>query len=183
MLVHAFVSLLVSVCVTLIAHLLRGFGRFHIYRKIVYKKDSPNVCLQILGSNGQLKLCAPVWLEFVNTKRKPVILRDISLILFNGDEEVGKMVQINRSINTASKNDSKENVYGNKGKYSFVVQSESVANFDVLYWLKYNGKDFDRILFSYYTSRGKRILKDFVDFPDGWQSKHRLKDVSWQEIK
>lgn len=183
MLDHALLSIGASVIVTVIANSFRSFGKLRIYRKIVYKKNSSGISLQIVGENGQVKLCAPVWLEFVNTKRKPLILRDISLVLFKGDKEAGKMVQISHSTFSNPKKPLETKEYGNEGKYTLVIPGESVINVDMLYWLRFNNVDFDRILFSYYNSRGKRILKDLVDFPGGWESKHKLKDEFWQEIK
>lgn len=183
MIVNALVSLAVSISVVLIAGTFRHFGRFSIYRKIVCLKEQPEICLQISEYAGKPVLIAPVWFEFINAKRKPIILRDIGLVLFKGDKETGQMKQVNHStVKSFPEMNSQTTVYAHDGKHSVVIQGESVVNLDMLYMLEHNKLDFDRMLLRYFNARGKKIYKSFVDFPDGWSSDRRLEDDSWFKI-
>ena len=181
--VGAFISILTTLISKFVDGLLNKQGDVLIYRKLVYQKNSINKSMGIYNENNEILLIIPLWIEIQNTKKIPIIIRDFSLVLYKGGKRIKKMKQINYQTDIVNGKEL-EVYYGDNGRYSFILQPESIMRYDLLYILKRNECmfDFDEIRIVYYNYKNSQIENKFKEIRNSWELKQFNIDEEWIKL-
>ena len=179
--VGAFISILATAISKFVDSWLNKQGDVIIYRKLVYQKNSTNKSMGVYDEHNETVLVVPLWIEIQNTKKIPIIIRDFSLELYKDGNKIKKMRQITHE---KSGNSEPEIYYGDNGRYSFLIQPESIMRYNLLYALKRNEckLDFDEIKISYYNSNNRQIIKKFKEIRESWKSNQLDIDEDWIKL-
>lgn len=179
--VGAFISILTTAISKFVDSWLNKRGDVIIYRKLVYQKNSTNKSMGVYDEHNETVLVVPLWIEIQNTKKIPIIIRDFSLELYKDGNKIKKMRQITHE---KSGNSELEIYYGDNGRYSFLIQPESIMRYNLLYALKRNEckLDFDEIKISYYNSNNRQIIKKFKEIRESWKSNQLDIDEDWIKL-
>lgn len=173
--IGAFLSLLGSIVFALLNKLSNKIGDFKIYTKVVYSKIDNSTAMQV--KNNSLHI--PIWVEFINTKNETIIIRDFNIAIYNNNEFINKMTQIN-FINK----DSEKIVLANNGSYTFIIPPRSAVKYDLYFTLKYNAspRDFNNLKIIYHNNKDKIHTINFKNFAAGWNSNIIIKDKDWNRL-
>ncbi len=154
-----------------------------IYRKLVYEKNSDKRPSGIYNMNGEIVMRLPIWIEIQNMKKTPVIIRDFGVVLYKKGRRIKKMKQINYQKDNTKK-DSVLVYYGDNGRYSFIIPSESIRAFDLLFVLKKTEcpSDFDEINITYYNQKNKFIKVSLKKVEKSWALQQFDVDEDWVEV-
>ncbi|UUV99152.1 hypothetical protein [Vagococcus luciliae] len=121
----------------------------------------------------------PLWIELHNTKGKKEIIRNLNLVLYQGDKKIKSMVQSSHYKNS-------EGIivaFGNEGTYTFILEPESIVRYNLQFNLRKDTElEFDTIRISYYDTKDKYCEYLFLDVPDGWRTKNTKIDDEWIKI-
>lgn len=154
-----FVGALVSIFTTVVSKIMENWlkqrGDIYIYGKVIFNKNIECFCQQ-----KDVSLIIPVGIEIQNSKKIPIIIRDLNLILYKDGKKVKEMIQI-REEEFKKNHIFKEIKYGENSQYSFVVKPESIIRYDCLYIADGNSEEFDEVRISYYDSKNRRKIKKF----------------------
>lgn len=178
------IGALISILTTVINKFLNGWlnkrGEVIIYGKRIYQKNYTKRPMGVYVENNGTLLVVPLWIEIQNTKKIPIIIRDFSLELYKNENKIKKMKQMTHQVNEDKKS---ETYYGDNGRYSFLIQPESIMRYELLYSLRKNGceVDFDEIKIVYYDSKNKKITKKF-QIIDSWKPKEYGIDDDWIKL-
>lgn len=178
--IGALISILTTVINKFVDNWLNKKGEVIIYRKRVYQKNYPKRPMGVYVENNETSFVVPLWIEIQNTKKIPIIIRDFSLELYKNENKIKKMKQMTHQVNADKKS---ETYYGDNGRYSFLIQPESIMKYDLLYSLRKNDceVDFDEIKIVYYDSENKKITKKF-QIIDSWKPKEYGIDDDWIKV-
>lgn len=176
--IGAFISIITSIINKLVDNIANRKGQVLIYRKLVYQKYSSNISTGIYDRSNETVLVVPIWIEIQNTKKVPIIIRDFSLVLYKDGKRVKKMKQITHQKNGDSET---EIYYGDNGRYSFLIQPESIMKYELLFTLKKRecNSDFDKIMVVYYDYNNKRVSKTLKDIENSWTTIQFDIDEDW----
>ncbi len=191
--IGAIIGILSSMATMIIQSISEKAGRLAIYTKFN--------CLKNMGqegwgtfdnSEGGITLLIPAIFEVENTSKRARVMRDVSLVLMNGNSAVAKMVQINYLQTTSKRNNQitkeEEHYYGDEnGSYSFVVDPVSIKRENCVYLYKIamtekNKMEFDSIGLQYYDEKNRRKLYKIREYP-GWELKNNDVDADWIYLK
>lgn len=178
------IGALISILTTVINKFLNGWlnkrGEVIIYGKRIYQKNYTKRPMGVYVENNGTLLVVPLWIEIQNTKKIPIIIRDFSLELYKNENKIKKMKQMTHQVNEDKKS---ETYYGDNGRYSFLIQPESIMRYELLYSLRKNDceVDFDEIKIVYYDSKNKKITKKF-QIIDSWKPKEYGIDDDWLKL-
>lgn len=141
------------------------------------------------SSDGYLYLSIPVVFELQNTSNVTRVIRDVSLLLYNDNKVVDKMVQIDH-MHTTTRRDGvvtkeDEHYFGTeKGSYSFVLNPRSIQKQECRYTYKIHpsereAKMFNKIIARYYDEKNKPHMFVVKNISDSWQVKSFDPDEDW----
>lgn len=173
--IGSFLSLSGSLVFALLTRLSNKLGSFKIYTKVVYAKTDSSTTMQIKDNSFHI----PIWVEFINTKNETIIIRDFNIAIYDNNNFINKMTQIN-----AIGSNSKKIILANDGNYTFVVPPRSTKKYDLHFTLKYEmcPENFNNVKVIYYNDRDKLNTINFKNFPDGWNSNVPIKDDNWNKL-
>lgn len=176
--IGAFISIITSIINKIVDNITNRKGQILIYRKLVYQKYSSNISTGIYDHGNETVLVVPLWIEIQNTKKIPIIIRDFSLVLYKEGKQVKKMKQITHQKNGDSEI---EIYYGDNGRYSFLIQPESIMKYELLFTLKKRecNSDFDKIMVVYYNYKNKRVSKTLKEIENSWTTIQFDIDEDW----
>src|SRR5699024_4701079 len=152
--IGSFLSLSGSLVFALLTRLSNKLGTFKIYTKVVYSKTDSSTTMQIKDNSLQI----PIWVEFINTKNETIIIRDFNIAIYDNNNFISKMTQIN-SIGTSSE----KIILANDGNYTFVIPPRSTQKYDLHFILKYDlcPEVFNNVKVIYYNNRDKLNTVNF----------------------
>ena len=177
----ALISLVTTLFCKMLDYHIEKSGRVAIYRKIVYNKANGK-SWGFSEIEGKMNFSISMWIEIYNPKKVPVVIRDFQLKLYNKGELCCSMTQINSYKNVNCGN---EMVYwGNKGGYSFVVPSENIVKYDLMYSIYKSDVNevFDEVKISYYLGKNRRVVKKLKKIVNPWESTKTEIDEEWIKI-
>lgn len=172
-------------------------GKLNIFYRFIYQKFSDGTGWGFgVSSDGKKSFTVPVVFEFQNTSNTTRVIRDVSLLLYNGDKCIGKMKQLEYIHNTQrniiqGRMELKETEYyfgTEKGSYSFVLEPRSIQRQKCEYAYKINESEidenrFDRIKACYYDEKNKAKYFDVKEINGNWETKHYKADEDWILLK
>lgn len=122
----------------------------------------------------------PIKFEIQNTSSVLKVVRDLSMYLYEGEEEVDKFTSI-EYYNYKEDNKKIKEICANEGSYSFVIPSKSIVNFKCYFSLKKskNNEKFDNVKLSYYDHNNKKHIYDICRIEKGWNSDEFFIDKDW----
>ena len=122
----------------------------------------------------------PIKFEIQNTSSILKVVRDLSMYLYEGEEEVDKFTSI-EYYNYTEDNKKIKEICANEGSYSFVIPSKSIVNFKCYFSLKKskNNEKFDNVKLSYYDHNNKKHIYDICRIEKGWNSDEFFIDKDW----
>lgn len=181
------ISVLVGFFITIISVLtgkladvlINKKGKIHIYRKFVYEKGTHNKPTRIYScGDDEKRLMVAMWIEIHNTKKMAIVIRDFGLFLYKDGKQIKKMKQIQ-----AFPEDSKTPC-GDDGNYSFLVKSEYIVRYKLLYSLKQSdcNSEFDEIRIVYYDHKSRKVNKPLMKVPSSWTIGEFGVDEEWTEV-
>lgn len=176
--IGATIGFLSSIGTTIVTDLLSKKGEIKIYYKIVYSKARVGGTWGFhKGSSGMI-FDIPIWIEILNTSNTVRVARDINILLYKDGREVAKMIQINK-IN--------DELLGNEGSYSFVVQPRSINKYDLNFSIKKNdmGEDyeFNEIRLCYFDEKEKIHIFLLDKIERCWELGDFNRDGLWKLAK
>ncbi|MBO6417450.1 hypothetical protein [Enterococcus gallinarum] len=180
--IGALISLLTTIFLQMTQFLISRYqvnkGKVNLYTKSVYSKLNSKPWGIYRLSSGE-SLIIPLWIELHNTKGKKEVIRNINLILYQGDKKIKSMVQSSHYKNS-------EGIivaFGNEGTYTFILEPESIVRYNLQFNLRKDTElEFDTIRISYYDTKDKYCEYLFLDVPDGWRTKNTKIDDEWIKI-
>ena len=141
------------------------------------------------SEDGRLLLTIPVVFEIQNTSNTTRVIRDVSLLLYQGNTVVGKMYQsAGKHVRTRTGNKvtgEKDYSFGaEKGSYSFVLHPRSIQRqeCEYCYVICENEKDekyFDTIIARFYDERNKAHTFKVMSIEKAWETKYFDPDEEW----
>ena len=140
--IGAVIGIFSSAATMLIQSISEKNGKFLIYTKFNCLKNMGKEGWGVFeNSEGGLTILIPTIFEIENTSKRARVMRDVSMVLFNGEKFVAKMVQINYLQTTSKKNNEitreEEHFYGDtNGSYSFVIDPVSIKRENCVYLFK-----------------------------------------------
>lgn len=162
-----------------VSYLLENKGKVKLYIKSVYNKNT-GAPWGFYGSSDEMIFNVPLWIEIHNTKSRKQIVRNINLILYNGKQQIGRMVQISHYTN------SKEVFYyGDNGAYSFLLEANEIRRFDLEFAIKKKEikSDFTEVRLAYFDSRDKYREYKVFDVLKSWEASSNRIDSDWRLMK
>lgn len=126
----------------------------------------------------------PIKFEIQNTSSVLKVVRDLSMYLYEGEEEVDKFTSI-EYYNYTEDNKKIKEICANEGSYSFVIPSKSIVNFKCYFSLKKskNNEKFDNVKLSYYDHNNKKHIYDICKIENGWDSDEISIDKDWIKLE
>lgn len=160
----AVLGLMASIITMIAQRWLDRKGKLNIFYRFCYQKNGKGQswCFED-GADGQKFFTVPVVFEFQNTSNTTRVIRDVSLLLYNGKDLVAKMIQLDHLHTTKRKGseitEEKDLYFGtDKGSYSFVIEPRSIQRQECEYMHIISRSDilentFDTIILRYYDER------------------------------
>lgn len=126
----------------------------------------------------------PIKFEIQNTSSVLKVVRDLSMYLYEGEEEVDKFTSI-EYYNYTEDNKKIKEICANEGSYSFVIPSKSIVNFKCYFSLKKSktNEKFDNVKLSYYDHNNKKHIYDICKIENGWDSDEFSIDKDWIKLE
>ena len=168
-------------------------GKLNIFYKFSYRKEKSVSWGFETGVNNMHFFTVPIVFELQNTTSVTKVVRDVSLLLYKGDNFVCKMIQIDllhitsRTGNTIT--NEKDLYYGaEKGSYSFVIGPRSLVHHKCEFMCKAQDNElknfeFDTLKLKYYDEKNKEHLFLIRKITDCWNNKLYPNDEEWILIK
>lgn len=181
--VGALISIITTVVNKLIDALIDNQGDINLYRKIVYIKNSTILSVGIINDkNGQV-LSIPLWVEIQNIKKTPIIIIDFSLVIYKDNKRIKKMKQANFQTDYIDGQHVKL-YYWDEGRYSFLLDPESIMKYDLLFLIRKSecDVDFDEIKIEYYDSKNEKVTSDLLNNLKSWDDRSINVDEDWVKI-
>jgi hypothetical protein len=180
------ISILISILTTILTGIIiryfnENLGKIHIYRKIITSKFEKK--FGVYENEGKIIMILPVYIEIINAKNIPYVIRDFNMEIWNKGKKIDSMVQGNKSI---KKNDGtiEKSFYGENGIYSFLIEKRSIKHFEFLFLLKKDkeNQEFDEIKVSYYDINNKKIVIPFFKDINSWEIKEYIVEREWTKL-
>ena len=180
------ISILISILTTILTGIIiryfnENLGKIHIYRKIITSKFEKK--FGVYENEGKIIMILPVYIEIINAKNIPYVIRDFNMEIWNKGKKIDSMVQENKSI---KKNDGtiEKSFYGENGIYSFLIEKRSIKHFEFLFLLKKDkeNQEFDEIKVSYYDINNKKIVIPFFKDINSWEIKEYIVEREWTKL-
>jgi hypothetical protein len=168
------IAIVSSIFVFLAQNVINRAGKQKVYAKIVGSKSEDG---STWGWHGE-SFHVPLWIELLNTTNVPHIVRNFRLYLYQGEKEVGAMIQINARGKI-------KYYYANDGAYSFVAMPRSIKKYDLHFVInksELTDSSFDEIVVSFYDTNDKRRLFHLIDVDDCQSHKKREIDKDWRPL-
>jgi len=184
LLVGALISLISSVIGYSAHQLLQATHnktkKVKLYKKIIYSTAFQNKTWGFQQSSNGLLFSVPMRIEIHNTKNTVEIIRNLSLILYNNNKKIGRMVQIEKSGNTEN-----EIYFGNDGKYSFLIQPQTIERYTLQFIIKHTdlNSNFDEVRIQYYNTKDKKREYHLLDIHNCWIVQQNTSDKDWELLK
>lgn len=178
--------ILISILTTILTGIIiryfnENLGKIHIYRKIITLKSEKK--FGVYENEGKIIMILPVYIEIINTKNIPYVIRDFNMEIWNKGKRIDSMVQGNKST---KKNDTtiEKTFYGENGIYSFLIEKRNIKHFEFLFLLKKDkeNQEFDEIRISYYDINNKKIVIPFFKDINSWEIKEYIVEREWKKL-
>lgn len=192
--IGAVLGLIASLFTMVVQRWLDKKGKLNIFYRFCHQKGTNGRSWGFQNSeDGRIYFTIPVVFEFQNTSNTTRVIRDVSLILFNGKTQVGKMIQIdhihtrNRRGNTVTSE--KDEYFGtDKGSYSFVIPPRSIQRQECEYMFiidltEVQEKQFDTIKARYFDERNKAKTFILRTMENSWKAGLFPVDDEWKLFK
>lgn len=193
LLIGAVIGFVGSAAILFMERLLDRKGKLNIFYRFTHDRPTQSGWGFDESADGCLYFTAPVVYELQNTSNTTRVIRDVSLLLYDGDTYVAKMDQLDHLRTTKRRGkeiiEEKDFNYGaEKGTYSFVLEPRSIQRQECEYMYKVaisdrNANCFDNVRLRYYDERNKAHLFKVKDIPDCWVRKHFDSDEEWILLK
>lgn len=189
-LVGAVIGFLASVIMLVVERLFDKKGKIHIYYKRSNQRGLNGKGWGFDDStDGRKDFVLPIRFELQNTSNTTRVIRDISILLYSGNEQIGKMIQLENihvKTRTGSKvTGEKDYLFGDdKGSYSFVLPPRSIQRQECEFLFVINEneietKSFDKVIARYFDERNKAHTFKIMDVSKCWESKQYDIDDEW----
>jgi len=164
-----------SIVTTIITDGIKSRGQVKLYYKIVFSKFNNQGTWGFHNSDDGIMLDVPMWIEVYNTSNTARVIRNINILLFNNNKEISQMVQINKINNE---------LYGNYGNYSFVVQPRSIVKYSFHFAIKKNqignNSIFDELKLRYYDEKDKLHIGRIKNIKSCWELGDFDREGTWK---
>lgn len=196
------VMLILGAALGLIASLLtmaiqRWFdrrGKLNIFYRFSHQKNGSGTSWGFEDTeDGHKYFTVPVVYEIQNTSNTTRVIRDVSLLLYNGKIQVANMVQLDHLHITKRKGNTVtgeiDSYFGTeKGSYSFVLPPRSIQRQECEYAFKIDMSDtdkyaFDTIYLRYFDERNRKKEFKIRSVPNCWQRAYLEADEEWKLVK
>jgi len=192
--VGAGIGIVASVATILVQKWIDMRGKLHIFYRFTYQKGmGKNGWGFGEGETGNLFFAIPVVFELQNTSNTTRVIRDLSLLLYNGEKCISKMMQMDYMKTTRrtgnNVTEEKEHWFGTeKGSYSFVLEPRSIQRQVCEYMLVIPKAEkekyvFDKIMARYYDEKNKAIYFEVRKVNNVWEQKFYDIDEEWNLLK
>lgn len=190
----AILGLVASLATIIIERVLDKKGKLNIFYRFCYQKTGrrESWCFEDSG-DGRKYFTVPVVYEFQNTSNTTRVIRDVSLLLYNGKTFVAKMMQLDHLHTTTRKGnevtEEKDLYFGtDKGSYSFVLEPRSIQRQECEYMHIIDLSDvdvslFDTIKLRYFDERNKEKIFTIRSVDNCWGNKYFEADEEWILVK
>ena len=175
----------ISVMGQFVPYLLNRKGKVMIFMRFVYfEANGKPWGIQKNEEHNTLSFRVPLWIEIINTKGIPKIIRNVSLYAYYKGKLVTEFTQVQRVNSDTNGN----GIKGNNEKYTFVISAYNSERYRLLYSAsqeKLESKAIDEIRVSYYDDKNKLHENHLVNVPQPfeWKVKELNKPDGWIEIK
>lgn len=177
------ISILISIVTTILTDIIiryfnENLGKIDIYRKIIISKIGKK--FGVYENEGKIIMILPVYIEIINTKNMPYVIRNFNMEIWNKGKRIDSMIQSNKD---RGKN-RKETFYGENGIYSFLIEKRNIKHFELLFLLEKNkeNQEFDEIKVSYYDINNKKIVIPFFKDINSWEIKEYIVEKEWTKL-
>lgn len=194
LIIGAVLGLAASLFTMVVQRWLDKKGKLHIFYRFSYQRGMGGRSWGFEDNNdGRPYFVIPVVFEFQNTSNTTRVIRDVSLLLYNGKNQIAKMHQqehlhlTKRSGNKVTKEE--DFYYGTDNcAYSFVIPPRSIQRQECEYMfiIKMSDKDknrFDTIKARYYDERNKEHYFELRKIEECWNKKLYPIDEEWMLFK
>jgi len=175
--IGAAIGFISSIGTTLVSELIKSYGQVKLFYKIVYSKTSRKTWGFHENAN-ELVFEVPLWIELLNTSNTVRVIRDFNIVLYYKAKEIAQMTQINRT---------EDELYGNEGAYSFIIQPKSIMKYDCHFIIKKSelgeNSQFDEIRLRYFDEKGKIHIYQFKKIERCWEPGILERERIWQLVK
>lgn len=191
LLIGAALGLFASLFTMVVQRMLDKKGKLQIFYRFSYQRGMGGRSWGFDENlDGTINFVVPVVFEIQNTSNTTRVIRDVSLILYNGKQMVAKMAQqehlhiTSRRGNTVTKEE--DIYYGTEnGSYSFVIPPRIIQRqeCEYTYAVKLCDKDshqFDTIKARYYDERNKAHYFELRKVENCWAKKLFPIDEEWR---
>lgn len=170
--IGAILGFALSIITTIVNKAIDKHGKMRIFYKLVYQKTSGKKA-GIYTNDGDNVLTIPMYFELQNTSNTARVIRDVCLYLYNNGKEVGKMIQIQYTRDTKTK-EITNSFGGEKNSYSFVLPPLSIQKqeCEFLYKVptsKLDDFSFNEIRFAYFDEKNRVMECLFCNAEQGWK--------------
>lgn len=194
LIVGAGIGFVASVGTILVQRLIDMKGKLNIFYRFTYQKGMGKTGWGFGETqNGELYFAIPVVFELQNTSNTTRVIRDLSLLLYNDEQCISKMEQMDHMKTTKrmgnNVTEEQEHWFGTeKGSYSFVLEPRSIQRQVCEYMLaipKWE-KDkyfFDKIMARYYDEKNNAIYFEVRRIENVWEEKFYDIDEEWNLLE
>lgn len=163
--IGAIIGFLSSILTVIVGRWLDKVGKLKIYFKIINTSSEQTGWGMMKGNQGKY-FSVPVLYQIQNVSNTTRVIRDISILLYDGNHFLKKMTQINYTEHNRTSGGKvisveKEYFGTEAGSYSFVIPPRSISTFKCLYVLntaqvtELSDKHFDNLKIRYFDERDK----------------------------
>lgn len=182
--VGALISFLSTLIYRIVDNWLDGKGNVKIYSKRIYNRNLNGKSTGFYSLGSELVLFVPLWVEIQNSKKIPTIIRDFSIYLYRDGIKLSKMKQISDNL-IAKDGVEKSCFYGDRGRYSFIIEATSIMRFELLFSIKSTefSEKFDELRIIYFNERDKKVETKFMKIDKPWITQEYGVDIEWTFLK
>lgn len=169
--IGAILGFALSITATIVNKAIDKYGKMRIFYKLVYQKSTGEKAR--LYTNGEYTfLTIPLYFELQNTSNTARVIRDVCLYLYNNGKQVEKMIQIQCTRDSDTK-EIKNSFGGEKNSYSFVLPPLSIQKQECEFCYKVPTSKigefaFDEIRFAYFDEKNRVMECLFCKAEQGW---------------
>lgn len=181
------ISILISVLTTILTGIIiryfnENLGEIHIYRKIITSNFEKK--FGVYENQGKIIMILPVYIEIINAKNIPYVIRDFNMEICNKGKRIDSMVQANKGTIKSEGIIIEKTLYGENGIYSFLIEKRSIRHFEFLFLLEKDkeNQEFDEIRISYYDINDKKIVIPFFKDINSWEIKEYIVEREWTKL-
>lgn len=155
LIIGALIGVVSSLLTTIITSCFTQIGKVNVFYRILPGQISPNHKWGFVQMSDKKGFEVPIRFEIHNTSNAVKIIRDLSIYLYQDNEKVLKMKQIEH-IGDGEKRIN----YGDKNTnaYSFLLEPRSIQNQHCEYVCKFESNEqmeFNKIVLQYYDGKNK----------------------------